>query len=270
MTEASEQVRPGLPIGWTARATFGSLWHNGPALARAIILPATLLLAGNLSSAWLESRAPFAGVLARLVGLLAFPIFAVRWHRLLLRGEAIASPIPTLDRSIAVYGAWAGGFYLATSAYDHTYAHALAALAPESSVFGRFVAYQTGFVALSIVLLRLSLALPAAALGESTALRRIWGLGRGNTVALCVATLAVALLSALPFAPFVAMDVDAVEHVRRLWDSPSVSTRLLGYALVMSTWCLATAIEVGLTSHCYGFLATGSRVSPGRARDADS
>ena len=96
-----------LPIAWLIHATVSSIWRHGRALVYAIALPAAVVLAGNLASAALAPEAPMIAFGIRLVSMLAFPLFAVRWHRLVLRGEPVVGFLPTLEPAIWHYSRWA-------------------------------------------------------------------------------------------------------------------------------------------------------------------
>jgi hypothetical protein len=183
-------ARPGLVL------EFG--WLPLLAMLAALLLPPLALryaLAANLA----RSLAPdinVAGViLDGTVTLIALNTFALRWHRLMLTGDLHPWPLRPFLR------AWLRFMLYTLAIVVIGWAAILAAwyagvITPDGSAAAAGGSLAAGIVALALLLgvTRLSLVLPAAALGDPLGLGAAWRAMRGNTWRLLLAN----VVSALP------------------------------------------------------------------------
>jgi len=228
MSFQSTAAAPKLPFWATVGRCYATVFRNFGQLLRIswlwllIMLPLYAIVHGLTWSPAMETAAPEGGILALIISFLPnaveFPVLAsiaVAWHRLVLREEAVRGPFYLrLDSVVWRYALILLVFFVLVAApfVAATYSGISAALLdPKMSLSA---AATPGAVATVIICLaatlaiagfllpRLSLMLPAIALGESLSAAAAWRVSGGNTWRLLWATLLCSVpLYVLLFAP---------------------------------------------------------------------
>lgn len=210
-----------------------------------------------MASRWVREIAP---VMPLVVELPFLASIAVAWHRLVLRHERVSAPAYLrLDRQVWLYAMCALGFLVLT----------IGPLLPVIAV-GAATQYSYGLpdldteILLLVVVLppivlglavglfmlpRLSLVLPALALGERLSFSKAWRVTRGNTLRFALATclcMLPALLLLMPL-PLLSLVLAGPWWLNQLLDS-------LGYAVFNSlAYAVLTIFAVTLLSLTYRF-----------------
>ncbi len=181
-----------------------------------------------------------------LLGVLPWALFGVAWHRLILSAEE-ASVVTTWSRShthFALYIlAWRAPF--------------LVVAIPEAGsrfLVLFFLAFFAAAIVLSYLQARLSLFLPATAIGRPIALREAWAHSRGYGGALFWAGALSGLLGALVCFPLGAI-------AWYLQQSSSSVAQLVAVALDSATFLVVEALAVGALSFAYRAILTQSETS---------
>jgi hypothetical protein len=142
------------------------------------LLPFVIVLAAELIALLLPQGGFFGLLLAALVHTLGFlifgSVFVVRWHRYVLLGESVSGDfLPPGWGAFVVAGLKVAGLFL----LGWIALVVLAMLPPHALTFPLSM---IGSVALGLVVLRLSLVFPAAAIERPVALRTAWDWMAGN------------------------------------------------------------------------------------------
>ena len=242
-----------LPILWIVGSALSALQVHWRDLLRAMFVPVLLLEACLIASTALHEVNETLSIGLFHARMLAFPLFAVRWHRLVLRDEAVERIVPPFDRTLFVYTAWAAAGYAAIEIRDaastwlaengHNTLDILLGLAVLQLVF-------------SVAFLRLEFVLPAAAVGDPTGLSRAWTLGRGNTWALFFVGILTTIVIAFPFLPlFVIYDEPSVLLTRHLYGDDVVAMLVARFVQAV-LWMTVVSFQTGTISYAYRYLTT--------------
>ena len=228
MTGIAASVPPKLPVWPTVRASYAIVARNLGQLVRICWLWVLIMVPVYAALDWLEetwsgepgAQATYhwtreiAAALPSAVDLPFLASIAVAWHRLILREERVMQPgYLRFDGVVWRYVLYALAFLLLERGTLFICAFLTQNLAIEAEFFTQLliellaaptattgVAIAIGF----LVLPRLSLVLPAVALGERLSLRRAWRITRGNTLRIGVAT-ALCMLPAVTLAMLVSL-----------------------------------------------------------------
>lgn len=263
-----------LPVWKTVGACYVAVVGNLGQLARigwlwlVIMLPVYAALHW-LAWAWQQEDAASVFAVSILPVIVELPFLAsiaVAWHRLVLRHEGVTSPaylrLDGIVWSYALYSfllvllawspllplGWVANPALLDVDFDSLWSY-LAVLAPPLLLLVLALA-----VAL-LVLPRLSLVLPAVALGERLSLRDAWRTTRGNTLRLALATCVCMLPAWVPALPYLWWD----------WSAATVSrAAYVGGELIVSlSIAVLTIFAVTLLSLMYRFFAASSQGAEG-------
>jgi hypothetical protein len=218
MTAISAPAPPKLPVWQTVRASYAIVGRNLRQLLRISWVWVLIMVPVYLALDWLaetwsrDSGAQAAHRWLREIGAaLPRPVdtpflasIAVAWHRLILRGDRVTqATYVRLDGVVWRYVLYALAFLLlerGTLLISAFLAEYLGADLIELLAAPIAVGATMGVGLL--VLPRLSLVMPALALGERLSLRHTWRITRGNTPRLAMAT-AVCMLPAVALATLV-------------------------------------------------------------------
>jgi hypothetical protein len=209
MTAPSTPQPP--PLWPAVRASYMIVARNLGQLIRMSWLWLLILLPVTAALRWLSleiepwEAEPAGSLLDALASIIQLPVLAsiaVAWHRLVLHQERVSGPFYLrLDRTVLRYTVYLFVLFVLTEGPIATVNSLLAGDSADPITIG--IAFGIILVALGIaifVLPRLSLVLPAIALGEGLSLAAAWQLTRGNAWRLAVATLLCSLPLALAFA----------------------------------------------------------------------
>ena len=253
MAMASPSPSRRLPVWSTVLACYAAVFGNFSQLIRIawfllLIMVPVYALAYWLSWPWSAGTgAEGGGVVGQLLNwlpsLVELPFLAsiaVAWHRLLLRQERFDGPVYfRFDATVWRYTALSLALLVAFGAPF------LYSLSPDPTPLEVGIVLGVFLGALAMALLvfpRLSIALPAIALGEQLTLAQAWRLSRGNSWRLCMAT----VLCALPILLFLGPLYWYFE-----WQSRASSV-VLG-TLTSLTNALLVTVGVTLLSFAYRF-----------------
>jgi hypothetical protein len=280
MTAAATVPKPHrIPVWQTVKACYAMVAGNVGQLARISWLWLMIMAPVYAAVHWLTNLSPALSwqmslLLAGLPGVAELPFLAsiaVAWHRLVLRQERITSPAYLrLDRAVWRYALYSLAFFLAL-----TVGAVLSVLMAFRLPFvGSYLVLLSIIVApvllVGLVLPRLSLVLPAVALGEPLSPWQAWRITRGNTLRLALATFlcmlpALFVIMLLPMLSFLLWnpsweDVQQTQEWTRA-HVPNLIDRILdsiSYAVFSSVaYALLTIFAVTLLSLAYPFLAAG-------------
>jgi hypothetical protein len=198
-----------LPVWSTVRACYAIVARNLGQLVRISWLWLLIMVPVYATLHWLDWRWRMEGSIAGPVALVLVELpflasIAVAWHRLVLRHERVAAPAYLrLDSTVWLYVLYPLLLMLLVLAWSLP-----PLLLPTLEINpGLDLSLAAGLVpALVIVLLvlpRLSLVLPALALGARLSPARAWRMSRGNTLRLALATVLCILPAVLPVLPAV-------------------------------------------------------------------
>jgi hypothetical protein len=250
---ASPASPPKLPFWRTVGACYAIVFRNFGQLLRIGWLWLLIMLPVYAAAEWLASR--WQGnqigdfLLSMLPSVLEVPALAsiaVAWHRLVLRQERVQGAVYLrLDRLVWWYAMILLIFIVVTVG---PFLCGMVAVLPENpsnpstllSVAQIFAGIAVGLAIGALVLPRLSLVLPAGALGERLTLGEAWHATRGNTWRLAWASLLCSLPPLIPAAVL-------------LWyvegSTPAVS--MIGRTVYSLAYVLFVAIAVTLLSVAY-------------------
>lgn len=247
-----------LPFWRTVAACYFVVFGNFGQLLRISWLWLLIMLPVYAVAQWLTSpsQAEQTGwLMSMLPSVLESPALAsiaVAWHRLVLRQEGVqGAAYLRLDRVVWWYAAVLL-FFLAVTVGPFVFAATRGAALPDDpnallmpllQVFGGIAA---GLAIGAFVLPRLSLVLPAGALGERLALGDAWRATRGNTWRLAWASLLCSLPPLMP--PLVLL-----WYVDAGWTTLSV----IGGTVYSLAYVLVVTIAVTLLSLAYRFFVEG-------------
>jgi hypothetical protein len=225
MTAIAASAPPKLPVWQTVRASYAIVARNLGQLVRICWLWILIMVPVYAALDWLEetwsresgAQATYhwmreiAAALPSPVDLPFLASIAVAWHRLVLREERVTQPAYLrLDGVVWRYVLYAFAFLLLERGTLVICAFLAQNLAIEADFSTRLLiellaAPTATGAAMAIgllVLQRLSLVMPAVAVGERLSLRHAWRITRGNTLRLGVAT-ALCMLPAVTLAVLV-------------------------------------------------------------------
>ena len=222
MTAIAAPAPPKLPVWQTVRASYAIVARNLGQLVRICWLWVLIMVPVYAASDWFEetwsresgAQATYhwmrevAAALPSPVDLPFLASIAVAWHRLVLRGVRVTQPAYLrLDGVVWRYVLYSFAFLLLERGTLVICAALAQNLGIAADFFSRLViellaAPAATGAALAIGLLvlpRLSLVMPAVAVGERLSLRQAWRITHGNTLRLGVAT-ALCMLPAVTLA----------------------------------------------------------------------
>jgi hypothetical protein len=222
MTATSASTPPKLPVWQTVRASYAIVGRNLRQLVRICWVWVLIMVPVYIALDWLaeiwpgDSGAQAAHRwLREIAAALPSPVdtpflasIAVGWHRLILRGERVTqAAYVRLDGVVWRYVLYALAFLLLERGTLLITAFLAEYLAIDLDVStSELLAAPTATAATMaiglLVLPRLSLVMPAMALGERFSLRHAWRITRGNTLRLGAAT-ALCMLPAVILAMLV-------------------------------------------------------------------
>jgi hypothetical protein len=236
MTGIAASAPPKLPVWQTVRASYTIVARNFGQLVRICWLWILIMVPVYAALVWLEktwSREVGAQAVYHWMGEIAEALpspvdlpflasIAVAWHRLVLREERVAQPVYLrLDGVVWRYVLYSSALLLLERAILVICALLAQNLAIEADFFTRLsiellAAPAATGAAMAIGLLvlpRLSLVMPAVAVGERLSLRHAWRITRGNTLRLGVAT-TLCVIPAVTLAMLISL---LMLLVRALW-----------------------------------------------------
>lgn len=279
MTLLEVTGRRKLPVWRTVRACYATVLRNLRQLVRISWLWLLIMIPVYAAAYWfalLPSEPRLVRlVLAKLPFVVELPFLAsiaVAWHRLVLRREQMTARVfLRLDSAVGAYALCSFAFLVLGYGpiwgfqlfFTPEIAHgAQLGLLPPSQfavlVLSLAAALVVSLVICLLVVPRLSLVLPALALGERLSLRQAWSITRANALRLALATsicmLPVAVLVVFPVLPALPfMFGDASEwHVAL--DLINELLRSLVYRVLVSLgYAVLTIFAVTLLSMAYGF-----------------
>jgi len=226
MTAISASAPPKLPVWQTVRASYAIVGRNLRQLVRICWVWVLIMVPVYMGLDWLAETWPgessaqathrwLRGIAAALPSPVDLPFLAsiaVAWHRLVLREERVTqAAYVRLDRVVWRYVLYAFAFVLLERGTLLICAFLALNLAIEADPSTRILidevlaapAATGATMAIGLLVLpRLSLVMPALALGEWLSLRRAWRITRGNTLRLGMAT-ALCMLPAVTLAMLV-------------------------------------------------------------------
>lgn len=185
------------------------------------------------------------------LALLGVASLIVAWHRLIIQEAEPTSPFPTGLGAAVVYGFWLVAVFalpmLPLLLFGFAAASALnLSVDSDATKAVSVIAIFVGAFAVTLVIMRLSLVLPATAVGDRSMTRaRAWALTRGNSWRLFWG----AFLCAVPF-NFVENIVDRVLTAGgdEIWTSgPGLTVFAVGVASALMGYVVAA----GFISHAY-------------------
>ncbi len=203
-------ARPKLPVWRTAKESFGFVFGNFGQFLLVAWLPFLITLAAQIVTFY---GPPVAmSLLANLIYYLAYALFAVRWHRLVLlddRGGVFTEPLakrnflffaytlflaltPFLPMLVVMFKPW---WNFVQGASPEEFQQMMMAMAMWMPVLGLFA-----FI-LYLVMFRLSLLLPAAAVDRPLGFGEAWRRLGGNTWRLIGASALVAIAFVIAIIP---------------------------------------------------------------------
>ena len=266
MTSQSVATRRKLPFWRTVAACYLTVGRNFGQLIRMSWLWLLIMLPVYAAVYWLswplDAGAEQAGAgqsgtgfvtfaissLPNIVEIPALASIAVAWHRLVLHGERVRGPFYLrLDGVVWLYALILLAL-LVVALGPFLCAVSFAGARPEgpdslAAVWALLSFIAVGFVVAFLLLPRLSLVLPAIAVGEQRTLWDVWRASRGNTWRLAGASL---LCSLPPLIPSVVLLQYAEPSARARWVIASTVSSL--------TYVLITTIAVTLLSLAYRHL----------------
>ena len=292
MTPTSASAPPKLPVWQTVRASYAIVGRNLRQLVRICWVWVLIMVPVYGALDWLagtwpgDSAAQAArGIAAALPSPVDTPFLAsiaVAWHRLILRGEQVRQvAYIRLDGIVRRYALYALAFLLLERGALLVSAFLAEYLAIEADLIELLAAPAATGATMGVGLLvlpRLSLVLPALALGERLSLRHAWRITRGNTLRLGAAT-ALCMLPAVTLAmliPLLMLLVGApwwlgfswpqivalMWAIWPLWGLAIQLSRSLAYAVFVAiAYPVLTIFGVTLLSLVYRFLAVPSEGS---------
>jgi hypothetical protein len=237
MTANSASAPPKLPVWRTVRASYAIVGGNLRQLVRVCWVWVLIMVPVYIGLGWLAETWPGeSGALAthrwlrEITAALPSPAdlpflasMAVAWHRLVLREERVTqAACVRLDGVVWRYVFYAFAFVLLERGTLLICVILALNLAIEADPSTRILidevlaapAFTGATMAIGLLVLpRLSLVMPALALGERLSLRGAWRITRGNTLRLGMAT-ALCMLPAVTLAILVPL---LIQLVRALW-----------------------------------------------------
>jgi len=293
MTAISASAPPRLPVWQTVRTSYALVGRNLGQLVRICWVWVLIMVPVYGALDWLaetwpgDSTAQAArGIAAALPSPVDTPFLAsiaVAWHRLILRGEQVRQvAYIRLDGIVWRYALYALAFLLLERGTLLVSAFLAEYLAIEADLIELLAAPAATGATMGVGLLvlpRLSLVLPALALGERLSLRHAWRISRGNTLRLGAAT-ALCMLPAVTLAmliPLLMLLVGApwwlgfswpqivalMWAIWPLWGLAIQLSRSLAYAVFVAiAYPVLTIFGVSLLSPTYGFFAEPSEGGP--------
>jgi len=302
LTAIAASPPPKLPVWQTVRASYAIVARNLGQLVRICWLWVLIMVPAYAALDWLEETwrgesdasptylwmREIAAVLSGPLDLPFLASIAVAWHRLVLRGERVTQPAYLrLDGVVWRYVLYSFAFLLLERG---TAICVLLAqnLAIGADFFARLLiellAVPTAAAAAAmaiglLVLPRLSLVMPAIAVGQRLSLREAWRITRGNTLRLGVAT-ALCMLPAVTLAMLVSLlmvltqlpwwlDFSWPQIVALswawwpVWDLARDLARSFAYALFTAVaYPVLTIFGVTLLSLTYRFFAVPREARP--------
>jgi hypothetical protein len=265
-----------LPVWSTVGACYATVARNLGQLVRISWLWLLIMVPVYAVAHWLALRnwdwpqeQAMKGGVSQLIALLPFVVelpflasIAVAWHRLILRRERVTQPAYLrLDKTVWLYALYSFAFLVLMQGPPTGFL----ILAPETPLTAVLWLVAIIVLALAIGLLmlpRLSLVLPAVAVGERLSLGQAWRMSRGNTLrlalatCLCVLPAAFTLLLPLLFLSlFLRVSADA-DGISQLLDGFDQLLGSLVYAVVNSIgYAVLVIFAVTLLSLTYAFFA---------------
>lgn len=254
-----------LPVLATTRRVWAIVFRNLDVLARVAWVPAlAMVLASLIQAALVRGPGPggegagisFALLLVQIVIWIALVPAAAAWHRFIVLGDGADARVRYVwERTETRYLATLLVVWVVSNV---PFIAAVLVLAPLAAALGGGAPLlATALVLLGLgylmVLARLALALPAAALGEDASLGRAWRLSAGNAWRLLGVTLATlvpfVLAAGLVLVPVWLMIGGAGEAGDP--SGPSALALALAAALDAAISLLALALLLTLFSGCY-------------------
>ncbi|MDX6750007.1 hypothetical protein SH611_09335 [Geminicoccaceae bacterium 1502E] len=257
------------PVLEIARKTYGSLFHDLPALARAaalwigfmVLLEALIAFSGFDSEALMQAhmdglsmtRLLVLGLAAGLLNWLAITAVVVFWHRRILLDEQAPAAMAPLNGRVAAY-VWAliklavtGGLAaVAGMVCSMPLAAGLMALGHESPLAGA-LAMAASFLGMMLpifVVVRLQLILPAAAVNDQAmTLRASWRTTKGSFLRMLLA----GLLATLPLMVALVVATGAIMLLL------GVGLVVMANAALIVLGFVQAVLLAGLLSHSYRF-----------------
>jgi len=283
MTAVFASAPPKLPVWQTVRASYAIVGCNLRQLARicwvwVLIMALVYIGLDRLAETWLKDFAAQAHHwLREIAAALPMPVdlpflasIAVAWHRLVLRGERVTQPTYVrLDGVVWRYVLYAFVFLLLERGTLLITALLALNLAIEADPSTRILidevlaapAATGATMAIGLLVLpRLSLVMPAMALGEQLSLRCAWRITRGNTLRLGMAT-ALCMLPAVTLAILVPllMLLVLMWAWMPVWDLAIQLSQSYAYAVFVAlAYPILTIFGVTLLSLAYRFFAVHS------------
>jgi len=231
MTTISAPAPPRFPVWRTVRASYAIVGRDLSQLIRICWVWVLIMIAMYIGLDWLAENWPgesgtqatirsLLRIVAALPSLVELPFLAsiaVAWHRLVLREERVTqTAYVRLDGVVWRYVLYAFGFVLLEFATLFICFLLVLNLAIETDLTYEVLARPAANVAMMavglLVLPRLSLVMPALALGERLSLRRAWRITRGNTLHLGMAT-ALCMVPAVTLAMLVPLLTKLVQAI---------------------------------------------------------
>jgi hypothetical protein len=181
-----------LPVWSTARACYATVAGNLGQLVRVSWLWLLIMVPVYAVAHWLALRnwdwseeQAMQRLASQLIALLPLVVelpflasIAVAWHRLILRRERVTQPAYLrLDRIVWLYTLYSFAFFLLLQVPLTGFL----VVAPDTTLIATLAL-------LGLMLPRLSLVLPALAIGQRLSLGQAWRITRGNTLRLALAT----------------------------------------------------------------------------------
>ncbi|HEU4381580.1 MAG TPA: hypothetical protein VFR73_23665 [Hyphomicrobiaceae bacterium] len=244
---------PKLPFWRTVGACYAIVFGNFGSLLRISWLWLLIMLPVYAAAEWLDSRSQgnetgslLLSMLPSVLEVPALASIAVAWHRLVLRQESVQGAVYLrLDRVVWWYAMILLACMVATIG---PILFGIAAVLPHNvssqGALSLIVTMLAGFgVGLGVgvfVLPRLSLVLPAGALGERLTLGEAWRATRGNTWRLACASLLCSLPPLIPAAALVF-----------LVEGTSLDESVIGITVYSLAYVLIVTIAVTLLSLAY-------------------
>lgn len=240
-----------LPFWRTVGACYATVFGNFGELLRISWLWLLIMLPVYAAAEWLDARSQgdqigdfLLSMLSSVLEVPALASIAVAWHRLVLRQERVQGAVYLrLDRVVWWYAMVLLAFIVVTVG---PVLAGVAAVLPEGSP-GTLLLLVPIFAGIGVgvgigvfVLPRLSLVLPAGALGERLTLGEAWRATRGNTWRLACASLLCSLPPLIPAAVLVF-----------LVEGRSLDESIIGITVYSLAYVLIVTIAVTLLSLAY-------------------
>jgi hypothetical protein len=240
-----------LPFWRTVGACYATVFGNFGELLRISWLWLLIMLPVYAAAEWLDARSQgdqirdfLLSMLSSVLEVPALASIAVAWHRLVLRQERVQGAVYLrLDRVVWWYAMVLLAFIVVTVG---PVLAGVAAVLPEGSpgtlllLVPIFAGIGVGLGIGVFALPRLSLVLPAGALGEWLTLGEAWRATRGNTWRLACASMLCSLPPLIPFAVL-------LWHV----DGSALALSIIGRTVYSLAYVLIVTIAVTLLSLAY-------------------